>query len=206
MTTFRFRFTGVGIGKFLKGWCCRKNEDSGTMGTLSRLGSKQREGSQWWEWSCSINGLNLTVFSPFLAAAGSCYRLITSDKPRCTLPAQHQAAERRSWWRKWSIWLPRSQRVPSGVSGDQNRAKRRVNIRPTVGRWTLTRLQTNDNTDLCQPNQLYEVIIYHCVSSFVCCPPPPLHPHKWPKKTTHAGLRLHDKKLKCPNELCSKCI
>lgn len=34
----------MGIRKFLKGWCCRKNEGRGTMGTLSRLGSEQREG------------------------------------------------------------------------------------------------------------------------------------------------------------------
>lgn len=80
MTKFKFRFAGVGIGKFLKGWCCRKNEGSGTMGTLSGLGSEQREGSVQWEWSCGINGFNLTVFSPLPAAAGSRYRLITSDK------------------------------------------------------------------------------------------------------------------------------
>lgn len=40
----QLRFAGVGIRKFLKGWCCRKNEGRGTMGTLSRLGSERREG------------------------------------------------------------------------------------------------------------------------------------------------------------------
>lgn len=43
-TGFKLRSAGVGIGKFLKGWCCRKNEGSGTMGTLFKVGSWRREG------------------------------------------------------------------------------------------------------------------------------------------------------------------
>lgn len=40
----QWRVARVGIRKFLKGWCCRKNEGRGTMGTLSQLGSERREG------------------------------------------------------------------------------------------------------------------------------------------------------------------
>lgn len=52
------------------------------MGTLSGLGSERvggGGGGLWWEQSCSINGLNLTVFSEFPAAAGSCFRLINPE-------------------------------------------------------------------------------------------------------------------------------
>lgn len=70
----------MGIRKFLKGWCYRKNEGRGTMGTLSQLGSKQEGGGPWWERSCSINGLNLTALSEFPAVAGSCLWFTKTDE------------------------------------------------------------------------------------------------------------------------------
>ena len=42
-----------------------------------------------------------------------------------------------------------SQTLPSPVGGDQNRAKRRVNIELKFARWTETRLQNEAKDVLC---------------------------------------------------------